>query len=404
MKHDSPIKPDLPIGEFVALMALLISLVALSIDAMLPALPAIGADLGASGENETQLVLTALFLGLATGQLVYGPVSDSVGRKPAIYAGLALFMAGCALSIFARDFETMLAGRFLQGAGAAGPRIVTLALVRDQYAGRAMARIMSFVMGVFILVPALAPALGQGVLLFGSWRLIFTSFLGLAAVGLIWFAVRQPETLERDRQVPLSLKNILTGMKECCTNRVALGYTISAGLIFGGFVGYLVSAQQIFQEQYGVGAQFPTYFAVLALSIGSASFFNAKLVMRYGMRLLSGRALIVLSVLSVLFLAYAWTVAGHPPLSILMTYWMVAFFCFGILFGNFNALAMEPLGHIAGVAAAMIGSLTTFISLFLGTLIGQLYSGTVLPLTAGFALLGIASIVVMYVAEKEVRY
>ena len=193
-------------------------------------------------------------------------------------------------------------------------------------------------------------------------------------------------------------------MLEVCANRVALGYTISAGLIFGGFVGYLVSAQQIFQEQYGVGTQFPTYFAVLALAIGSASFFNAKLVMRYGMRLLSGRALIVLSVLSVVFLGYAWTVAGHPPLPVLMAYWMVAFFCFGILFGNFNALAMEPLGHIAGVAAAVIGSLTTFISLFLGTVIGQLYAGTVLPLTAGFALLGIASIAVMYIAEKELRY
>ncbi|MGI9416047.1 MAG: multidrug effflux MFS transporter [Hyphomicrobiales bacterium] len=404
MKHDITVKPNLPIGEFVALMALLISLVALSIDAMLPALPAIGAELGVVRDNDTQLVLTALFLGLAAGQLVYGPVSDSVGRKPAIYTGLAIFMAGCAMSVFARDFETMLAGRFLQGIGAAGPRIVTIALVRDQYAGRAMARIMSFVMGVFILVPALAPAFGQGVLFVAHWRIIFASFLVLAAIGLIWFAVRQPETLAREQRAPLSLKHIAAGILECCANRITFGYTIAAGLIFGAFVGYLVSAQQIFQEQYGAGALFPAYFAALALSIGCASFFNARLVMRYGMRLLSGRALIVLSVLSVGFWIYVFSVSGHPPLAALMTYWMAAFFCFGILFGNFNALAMEPLGHIAGVGAAVVGSLTTFISLFLGTLIGQAYSGTVLPLVGGFAALGVASVAVMYWAEREIRF
>ena len=188
-----------------------------------------------------------------------------------------------------------------------------------------MARIMSFIMGVFILVPALAPALGQAILAIGSWRLIFASFLGLAAVSFIWFALRQPETLAPEHRVPLSLKHVLSGMVEVCTNRIALGYTISAGLIFGAFVGYLVSAQQIFQEQYGVGTQFPTYFAVLALAFGAASIFNAKLVMRYGMRLLSGRALIALSVLSVVFLAYAWAVSGHPPLPIIMVYWMIAF-------------------------------------------------------------------------------
>ena len=396
-------RTGLRFGEFVALTALMISLVALSIDAMLPALREIGDDLGARHENEPQLVISALFLGLAIAQMIFGPLSDSIGRKPAIYAGMALFIAGCLLSILATSFPVMLAGRFLQGIGAAGPRIVTIALVRDQYEGRAMARIMSLVMAVFILVPALAPALGQGILLIAHWRAIFGMFLALALVALVWFTLRQPETLPVDCRATLSIRRIATAISEACANRVAFGYTIAAGLIFGAFVGYLISAQQIFQEQYGVGEQFPLYFAVLALALGAASFVNSRLVMRHGMRALSWIALLAMSGLSVGFFIIAYLVAGDPPLWALMTYWLAVFFCLGLLFGNFNALAMEPLGHIAGVAAAVIGSLTTFISLALGTVIGQAYDGTVLPLVGGFAALGVAATVVMNWIERGRR-
>ncbi len=393
-------KAELGIGEFVVLMALMSSLVALSIDAMLPALPDIGAELGVAEANDNQLVLSVLFLGLAVGQMIYGPVSDAVGRKPAIYAGLALFVVGCLLSIFATDFNTMLAGRFLQGIGAAGPRIVTIALIRDGYEGRAMARIMSFVMAVFILVPTLAPALGQLVLLVAHWRGIFVCFLLLALLAFAWFAVRQPETLPPAKRIPFSVGGLFASIAETCGNRKALGYTIAGGLIFGAFVGYLNTSQQMLQQQYGLGTQFALYFAVLALAIGGASFINAKLVMKYGMRLLSRWALQVSCVLSIGFLVVAVVTSGHPPLWALMTYFMAAFFCMGLLFGNFNALAMEPMGHIAGVAAAVIGSLTTFISLFLGTVIGRFYDGTVVPLVAGFAVLGIASYVVMHIIER----
>ena len=389
-----------PLGEFVALMALMISLVALSIDAMLPALPAIGGDLGVAHENDAQMVVSALFLGLAVGQLVWGPVSDSVGRKPAIYAGVALFIVGCLISILAAGFPAMLTGRVLQGLGAAGPRIVIIALVRDQYEGRAMARIMSLVMAVFILIPALAPALGQGILMIAHWRAIFGLLLGLALIALAWFAVRQPETLPAARRKPFAFGRIAEALGETCANRVALGYTVAAGLIFGAFVGYLSSAQQIFQQQYGVGAQFPLYFAVLALAIGCASYLNARLVMRHGMRRLSLWALRALSLSSAGFFALAWAAGGGPPLWALMTYLMAAFFCIGILFGNFNALAMEPLGHIAGVAAAVIGSLTTFLSMLSGLWIGRAFDGTVLPLVGGFAILGIASLGVMGWTEK----
>lgn len=387
-------------GEFVALMALMISLVALSIDAMLPALTEIGADLGVRHVNQSQLIVSALFLGLAAAQMVYGPLSDSLGRKPTIYAGFVLFIVGCLLSTVATSFEVMLAGRFLQGVGAAGPRIVTIALVRDQYEGRAMARIMSLVMAVFIMVPALAPAVGQGILMVGHWRAIFGVLLAVALIALVWFGLRQPETLPPERRSPFSLIRIALAVRETCTHRIAFGYTIAAGLIFGAFVGYLNSAAQIFQGQYGLGQQFPLYFAVLALAIGAASYLNARLVMRYGMRLLSSRALMALSAWSLVFFAITYAAAGVPPLWVLMTYCLFAFFCIGILFGNFNALAMEPLGHIAGVGAAVVGSLTTFISLALGTLIGQSYDGTVLPLVGSFALLGIVSIAVMRWTER----
>jgi len=388
------------LGEFVVLMALLISLVALSIDAMLPALSEIGGELGARRSNDSQLVISALFLGLAAGQLVYGPLSDSIGRKPAIYGGLVLFLIGCLLSIVSWDFSAMLAGRFLQGLGAAGPRIVTIALVRDRYEGRAMARIMSLVMAVFIIVPAVAPALGQGILLFAHWRMIFVILLLLAVVAFIWFGLRQEETLPAGRRRPFSLGGIASGFRETLADRCALGYTIAAGLIFGAFVGYLASAQQIFQELFALGQLFPIYFAVLALAIGGASYLNARLVMQHGMRRLSWRALQVLGGVSLVYFGVAAALGGQPPLWTLMAWGMAAFFCMGILFGNFNAMAMEQLGHIAGVAAAVVGSLTTVISLVLGTWIGQSYDGTVLPLVGGFALLGAASILVMHWTER----
>ncbi len=388
------------LGEFVVLMALLISLVALSIDAMLPALSEIGGELGVQRSNDSQLVVSGLLLGLAAGQLIYGPLSDSVGRKPAIYGGLVLFVIGCVLSIASWNFSAMLAGRFLQGLGAAGPRIVTIALVRDQYEGRAMARIMSLVMAVFIIVPAIAPALGQGVLLFAHWRMIFVILLLLALVAFIWFGLRQKETLAASLRRPLSLRGIAKGVLETLAERCALGYTLAAGLIFGAFVGYLNSAQQIFQELFALGEQFPLYFGALALAIGGASYLNARLVMRHGMRPLSWRALQVLSGLSLVYFGVAYVAAGQPPLWTLMVWGISAFFCMGILFGNFNAMAMESMGHIAGVAAAVVGSLTTVISLILGTWIGQIYDGTVLPLVGGFTVLGVGALLVMHWTER----
>lgn len=394
-------KSPLDFGEFVALMALMIALVALSIDMMLPALPEIGRELGAVRENDRQLIVTLIFLGMAIGQLFYGPISDSIGRKPTIYGGLALFIVGCFVSIGAQSFNVMLVGRFIQGLGVAGPRSVTLALVRDQYEGRRMARVMSFVMAVFILVPVIAPAIGQGVVLFAHWRVIFWIYLALAIIMLIWFGLRQPETLLPDQRIPFTVGRITQALREIIANRPAVGYTLMAGLISGAFLGFLSSAQQIFQEQYGLGAQFPLYFAILALSSGVASFVNAQLVMRYGMRALSKWALYGLFGLSLLFVGIAAAQNGTPLLWLTVGYFMLSFFAVGILFGNLNALAMEPLGHIAGIGAALVGSFSTLLSVPVGSLIGQNYNGTVLPLVGGFVVCSVLAIVTMIWVEKE---
>ncbi len=396
-------KPALAMGEFVPLMAFMISIVALSIDAMLPALPAIGQDLGVANENDRQLVISALFIGLGVGQIIYGPLSDSIGRKPAIYGGYVIFIIGCVMSIFATDYDIMLAGRVLQGLGAAGPRIVCVALVRDCYEGREMASIMSFVMGIFILVPAVAPALGQGIIMVWDWRGIFVAFLVLAMLTWTWFAVRQPETLPVDHRTPFSLSGIWADIKETLGNRIALGYTLVAGMVFGALVGYLTSAQQMFAVTYGIVDLFPAYFAVLALAVGVTSVINGRMVIKFGMRLLSHHALVILTTISIAFFVYVLMVGGIPALWLNMTYFFTAFMCFGVLFGNTNALAMEPMGHIAGTGAAVIGSLTTLVSVPLGTIVGQMFDGTVLPLVGSFGLFSAIALGLMHWAEKGRR-
>jgi DHA1 family bicyclomycin/chloramphenicol resistance-like MFS transporter len=386
--------------EFVVLMALIISMVALSIDTMLPALPEIASDLGVTQVNDSQYVISILFAGMAVGQMIFGPMSDSVGRKKAINLGFATFIVGCLVSLFATSFTTMLIGRFLQGLGAAGPRVVSIALVRDRYEGREMARVMSFVMTIFILVPVIAPAVGQVILIFSDWRGIFLLFLVLSVIALVWFNCRQPETLTVDKRIKFSFEQILIGIKKIFTLPAAIGYTVASGIIFGAFLGYLSSSQQILQVQYALGDQFALYFGVLAVALGVASLVNANLVMRFGMRRLSQGATVSIVVLSVPFYFVAQYYAGNPPLLQVMIYLLVVFFFIGILFGNLNALAMEPLGSIAGLGAAVVGSLSTLISVALGVAISSAYDGTILPLVSGFALLGISCLVVMALTEK----
>ena len=348
--------------EFIVLISLIMSLVALSIDAMLPALNQIGQDLGVTNSNDLQYIIAVLFLGMGVGQMLFGPLSDSIGRKPAITIGFGIFLAGCFLSAFAQNFEAMLIGRLLQGFGASSPRIVTIALVRDSYSGRAMARVMSFSMSIFILVPILAPALGQWVMGFAGWRGIFASFIVLTLLVLIWFILRLRETLPLAKRRQFSFGDLGRNLISIASNRTVCGYTLTAGFVFGAFVAYLSLSQKLFQDQYGLGDEFPLYFGVLASSIGAASLVNASLVMRLGMRRLSTIAMTCSLLLSLMFLVIAYTYDGHPPLTWLMGYLLALFFFTGILFGNLNALAMDPLKSFAGLGAAFIGSVSTLLS------------------------------------------
>jgi DHA1 family bicyclomycin/chloramphenicol resistance-like MFS transporter len=384
-------------------MAMLTALVALSIDMILPALPAIGATLGVDRANETQLVISFLFFGFGLGQLVYGPLSDNTGRKPAVYVGLVFYISGCLLALLSQTYSMMLTGRFLQGVGVAGPRAMTIALVRDKFEGRSMARIMSLIMTVFIMVPVIAPTLGQAVLGIAGWRTIFGIYLAMGLVACVWFALRQEETLPVNRRIPFSLGRIAGAFREVLASRTAFGCTVAAGLIFGAFLGYLNSAQQILQQQYGLGSRFPLYFAMLAIALGTASFLNAGLVMRHGMQRLSVLSLRTICGVSIVFLGVAFARSGHPPLWAFMAYLMLSFLCIGLLFSNLNAMAMQPLGHIAGTGAAVVGTVSTLMAFTLGTFIGQSYNGTILPLVAGFAILSILAMLTLRWVESGDR-
>ncbi len=386
--------------EFIIILSLMMALTALSIDAMLPALGVISGELNITRANNRQLIISLIFFGQAVGQLFFGPLSDTTGRKPAIYLGYGLFMIGSLVSYFSVSFSMMLIGRALQGVGVSAPRAVSLALVRDRFEGRRMARIMSFVSTVFILIPMIAPSVGQGIIALAGWRSIFAFFIIFALFTIFWFGLRVPETLVLEKRKPFSMQHIWQSTLEILKIRSALGYTLTIGLVQGIFLGYLNSSQQIFQEQYALGSRFPLFFAIISLSLGTASLINAKLVMRYGMLDLVRWALNMLAGLAFVFIGVAFTLGGHPPLWMLMAYLMIAFFCIGILFGNINALAMQPLGHLAGIGAAIVGALSTLLSTLLGMFIGQSYNGTILPFMVGMVVLSTIAIYVSRWAAK----
>lgn len=388
--------------EFITLMAMLMSMVALTIDAMLPALIQIGTDLNAEHANDSQLIVAAVFLGMALGQMIYGPVSDAHGRKPAIYLGMIIFLVGVLISIFSHDFNTMLIGRVLQGMGAASCRVVTLAMVRDRFDGKEMAKVMSLIMMMFIMVPAIAPAIGQGILLLSNWQSIFIFLFIYGLIAMAWMNVRLSETLPETGRIPLSWLNVYSGCKETLSNSSSRNYTFSGGIMFGAFIGYLTSSQQILQIQYGLGKWFPIYFGTLALAIGFASFLNSKLVMRFKMESLCIAALTIICLLSLIFYSLILFFNGNPSLWFFMPYLIGMFFCFGILFGNFNTLAIHPLGHIAGIANSVVSTVQTFMSVMIGSIIGQSYDGTVEPLTCGFLICAACTLlIVMHINYKQ---
>ncbi len=384
--------------EFVALMAALMALTALTVDVMLPALPRIGSSLGVANGNDRQLVVSIYLGGFALGQFIFGPVSDRFGRKPPLLSGLALYICGTLLAATSSSFAGLLAARVLQGMGAAAPRVISLAIVRDRFEGREMSRVMSFVTMVFIVVPILAPGVGEGILQVSGWRSIFVFLLAVALGSALWVTLRLPETRHAEDRLPLSAGAIWQAVKLVTVTRQTIGYVIAMGFIFGLLISYVMSSEQIFVEVYGLGAQFPIAFGSIAAFMIAASLLNAWAVRRMGMRGISHWAL-----LGALAACAVMALAGYPekpPLLVFCGFMAAVFFCFGVMMPNFNALAMEPMAHIAGTASSVAGFYSTAAGAILGTLIGRSFEGGVRPLCIGITLLFIATLGAVLVTER----
>ena len=386
--------------EFIALFATIISLTALSMDAVLPAFRDMAQSLALVDVTQIQWVVSALIAGMVFGELVFGPVSDIMGRKRSILIGVGIYLIGSLIAMSAQTLEVLLLGRFVQGLGVAAPKTVSRALIRDLYKGRAMARIMSYIMVVFILVPMLAPSFGQLVLLIGDWRWIFAALMLQGIVASVWLMVRQPETLASEHRHRFDLKRLLGDARFIVCHREVMCYTGISGLTFAGLMLYLGMSQSIFQDLYHTGDAFALYFAILAGGAGIASFTNGRLVMRLGMTRLVWVALsLKLSAANGLMLA-AWLLDGVPPLWLFLCLGMLIFFSMGLLFGNMNALAMEPLGNMAGIASSVTASLSSLIAVVLSVLVGTFYNFTVIPLAAGYVIFTGIAFVLMLLAHQ----
>ena len=379
--------------EFVALMASLMSIVALSIDALLPALPEIGTALSVQNPNDNQLLVTMIFLGLGFGQLIFGPLSDSFGRKPIVFVGFSLFVLATFICVTTKSFEMMVFGRILQGVGLASPRTLSIAMIRDSYSGNYMAKVLSIVVMVFILVPVIAPTLGQFLLNFYNWESIFYVNLLFGLVVMIWFWRRQDETLSKDKRIKFTPMLFLNGTKEFMKHKHAVGFTLVSGFITGSFMVYLSTAQQIFEQQYNLGDMFPVIFASLAISVGLATFLNSRYVVKYGMWRIAFIGTIAYCIISVLYVILFWS-GANPSFEILISFFALQFFAIGFLFGNLRSLAMQPLGHIAGIGAAINGFVSTVMAVPIANYIGSHVSYSVLPIFIGFSIFGILSLLV----------
>ena len=387
--------------EFILLMACLMSIVALSIDTILPALNPIGLSIGTVNQNENQLLITMIFLGLGLGQLIFGPISDSFGRKPVVYIGFTVFMLASFLCIAAPNIEIMVIGRILQGIGLSASRSISIAMIRDRFEGDYMAKIMSFVVTIFILVPIIAPTLGKFLLDNYGWESIFYSQLLFGIVVLCWFWKRQPETLPPAYKKKFSMAIFINGSKEFIKYRSAVIFTLISGLATGSFMVFLSTSQHIFEVQYGLVDQFPYIFGALAFSVGVATFTNGTLVVRFGMKKLVTIFSIVFSLTSLLYISIFYG-ETNPSISILILFLALQFFSVGFLFGNVRSLAMQPLGHIAGIGAAINGFISTIMAVPIATFIGSFVETTALPLFIGFAACGLGSLLLLLFVKKPI--
>lgn len=383
-----------PLGtvEFVALFSFITSLTAAAIDGMLPALGDIGVELLVADPRNTQLVITLFVFGMVFGEFLFGPLSDAIGRRKAILLGLAIFCAGSVLAMTAQSIEMMLLGRIIQGFGVSGPKIGARALIRDKFSGDAMARMMSYIYMAFILVPMLAPALGQLIVSVANWRAIFFAYLLMGLISSVWLMMRQEETLRVELRTPLSFRTLVRNTWLILNNRKVMAYVLALGFVFGGLLLYLSIAQSLFQDIYGVGAKFPLYFAMLSLGVGVASFSNSQLVMRFGMERLSLVALGAMSILGFALLVMSLLNDGQPPFVWFLFNSGALLFCFSAVFNNLNAMAMQSLGRVAGLGTSLTSSLSSLVAVLIAMTLGRFYDLTVYPLAGAFLIAGLAGI------------
>lgn len=393
-----PTVTSLPFFEFVSLMAGSIALTALAIDLMLPALPQIGADLHVASANDRQWIITALMAGIGVGSLIYGPLSDRYGRKPVLCASIALFILANLVSMTATSFPVMIASRIAGGLFISANRVVTIGIVRDQYHGDAMARVMSLIFIVFTIVPILAPGLGQIILLFAPWQATFGLLVVLSVVVLIWVLLRLPETLSEENRIGISPRDLAAMFRTVASHRCAMGHTLAAGLMMGALTGFIVSIQQIMFDVFDAQRIFPLVFASFGLWMGAASFFNSRLVGRFGARQMSQGALIVQIALSGLHAILVWT--GRETLVSFILLQGMCMGCMPFTMSNLGSIAMEPFARGAGLASSVQSFLNSMIASAIGAYIGARFNGTTIPLALGFMIAAIGALGVVIWAER----
>ncbi|MQB20875.1 MFS transporter [Agrobacterium tumefaciens] len=383
------------------LYALLTSLTSLSIDALLPGLRQIGLELGVAPPLSTHHVISLFIFGMAFGELVIGPLSDAFGRKQALLGGLCVYLLGTVVALFAQSLEMVLIGRFLQGVGVSGPKIATRAMIRDQFEGDAMARVMSFMFTLFILVPMLAPALAQGLIAMAGWRSVFIAYFVIAVVLGAWVTVRHPETLPVARRIPFRPRLLFLNARRILSSPRVTLLIVATGLVFGAQLLYLSTASDLFFEAYGVTESFPLYFAALALAMGLASFINARLVQRLGVVTMARAGFIGLTAVSLLMVIATFCAEGVLTFAVFLPLQCLAFFAIGILFGNLNALAMQTLGNVAGFGASLIASGSSLVATLFAVGFGGFYSGDTTYLAVGFFTAGLSSLVLAEIAIRR---
>lgn len=386
--------------EFIVLIALMMALNAVAIDIMLPALPIIGDELGATSDNDQQLMLTLYLIGFGLSQLFYGPLSDSIGRRRVVFIGTILFLVPVAVAPLSPDYSTLLMLRFFQGLGAGASRVIATSIVRDKFEGRAMAEIMSLIMMIFMAMPIVAPSLGQVIIMASTWHFTFLFMAAMAILTLCWAYFRLPETLPTDERKNFSIHSVAASFAIVLKHRYAISQALANMFLLGTVLGFLGISPLIYLNIYNLGPLYPLMIAFTASSLAVASLINSRLVSKFGPERIALLATLGFAILAALWSATAWQI-GTLPLWMFIAFHQPLMLCFGFAGTNQITCAMQPLGKVAGTASSTIGFFQTAGGAAVGAGIGYFYDGTILPVTLGFTLCGLTAFTLMYLSKPN---